>query len=64
LPERHAQSFQCQGRFQAALQRPTDAAPGEGVQQDCQINKLQLQADVGDIGDPDLIDAVQGQAID
>ena len=57
----HTQRFQNKSGFQTALQGPAQAASGKCVQHNRQVHKLPLQADVGDIGDPELINAGQYQ---
>src|SRR5882724_9599166 len=42
-------SFQC----------PAHHLPREAIQDDCQINKLRLQANISDIGYPELVDPGQ-----
>src|SRR6516225_3150988 len=41
---------------------PTNHAPGECVQYHGQVNELRLQADVGEVGDPQLIESCQFHA--
>jgi len=55
----HAQGFKYEYGFQTAPQCPADAASRKGIQQNRQIHELHLQADVGDVGHPELIDARQ-----
>jgi hypothetical protein len=58
----HTQRFQDKSGFQTALQGPAQAASGKCIQHNRQVHKLPLQADVGDIGNPELIDAGQHHA--
>ena len=54
--KRHVQGLKRQGGFQGTVQRPADHAPRERIQDDRQVDKLQSQPDVSDIGHPKLIE--------
>ena len=58
----HTQRFQGKSGFQTAVQGPAQAASRKCVQHNRQVHKLPLQADVGDIGNPELIEAGQHHA--
>ena len=53
--ERHAERRQRQLVFQRAIQRPSDHAARVGVQNHRQEHELVAQANVGNIGPPELI---------
>jgi hypothetical protein len=61
-PQGHAQRFQGKIGFQIAPQSLAQAASGKCVQHNRQVDKLPLQADVSDIGNPELIDVAQYHA--
>ena len=54
--QRHLQGSQSQLRVDVARDGPTDAATTKSIEQHCQINKLTQQANVSDVGHPELID--------
>ena len=55
VPDGHEQGLQRQVRIGPALHRPTDHPPGKQIDDDGQIQKPFVGADVGDIGDPKLV---------
>ena len=57
----HARGLQGQRRLQGVLQGPADHPPEEGVQHYRQVDKLHLQADVGEVSDPELVQSAQHQ---
>ena len=57
LHQRHTQSRHRQFCHQPSSQGPTDHTTRVCVENDRQVNKLDPQADIGDIGNPKLIDA-------
>ena len=61
--DRLLQGIQCQPDFQAPPRRSTDHSPRVRVQYGSEINKLLLQAQVGDVCHPELIDTRQFQVL-
>ena len=57
--QRHPQGGQRKIVFQADVQCPTNHAARKSIDHHRQVHKLALQANVGDIGHPQLVDASQ-----
>jgi RHS repeat-associated protein len=57
----HAERLQREGGFEHRLQGPADHPSGKGVQNHGQVDELQLQADVSDVGNPELMETGQRQ---
>ena len=59
--QRHVERFDSQARLEMVGERPADHLARVSVQNDGQIDELRRQSDVGDVGDPDLIDPGRDQ---
>ena len=55
--ERHVERLDRQACFEMIGERPTDHLAREGVEDDRQIDEVLGQTHVGDVGDPDLVEA-------
>ena len=63
LSKGHPKGFQAQGRVDVARKRLADGPACEEVQDDRQVHEAALDADVGDIGHPDLIGSRNQQVL-
>ena len=55
--DRHVEGLSASSALQMILQCPADDQAREGIQHDGEIDEGLLQPDVGDVGDPNLVDA-------
>ena len=59
LPQRHVQRGDRQRSVQSFVQMPADHASRIRIQNHRKIDELLLEPDVGDVGDPELIDTAE-----